>query len=63
LPRGATPELVAALQGFRRQALHAAKIGFPHPRTGRTVEVESKLPADLRALLASLKRDRDAAAG
>jgi len=63
LPRGATPELVAALQGFRRQALHAAKIGFPHPRTGRAVEVESKLPADLRALLASLKRDRDAAAG
>jgi 23S rRNA pseudouridine1911/1915/1917 synthase len=62
LPRGATPELVAALHGFRRQALHAAKIGFVHPRTGRTVEVESKLPADMRALLACLKRDRDAAA-
>jgi 23S rRNA pseudouridine1911/1915/1917 synthase len=63
LPRGATPELAAALHGFRRQALHAAKIGFAHPRTGRTVEVESKLPADMRALLACLKRDRDAAAG
>jgi len=63
LPRGATPELAAALHGFRRQALHAAKIGFAHPRTGRTVEVESKLPADMRTLLACLKRDRDAAAG
>jgi 23S rRNA pseudouridine1911/1915/1917 synthase len=63
LPRGATPELVAALQGFRRQALHAAKIGFEHPRTGRPVEVESKLPADMRVLIASLQRDRDAAAG
>jgi 23S rRNA pseudouridine1911/1915/1917 synthase len=61
LPRGATPELVAALQGFRRQALHAAKIGFLHPRTGRAVEVESKLPADMRGLIACLKRDRDAA--
>jgi len=62
LPRGATPELVAALQGFRRQALHAAKIGFAHPRTGRIVEVESKLPADFRALVACLKSDRDAVA-
>ncbi len=63
LPRGATPELAAALQGFRRQALHAAKIGFEHPRTGRPVEVESKLPDDMRGLIACLQRDRDAAAG
>ena len=45
-----------------RQALHAAKLGFPHPRTGRTVEVQSKLPADMQALIACLERDRDAAA-
>lgn len=63
IPRGATPELAEALRGFRRQALHAAKIVFPHPRTGRDVQVESKLPADLRGLIACLKRDRDAAAG
>ena len=61
IPRGATPKLAAALHGFRRQALHAAKIGFPHPRTARTIEVESKLPADLRKLVSLLKRDRDAA--
>ncbi len=63
VPRGATPELAAALHGFRRQALHAAKLGFAHPRTGKTVEVQSKLPADLRGLIACLKRDRDSAAG
>jgi 23S rRNA pseudouridine1911/1915/1917 synthase len=62
IPRGATPALAEALRGFRRQALHAAKLRFPHPRDGHGVEVESKLPADLRALIAALKRDRDAAA-
>ncbi len=62
IPRGATPELAEALRGFRRQALHAAKIVFPHPRTGRDVQVESKLPADMRGLIACLKRDRDATA-
>ena len=62
IPRGATPELSAALHAFRRQALHAAKLGFVHPRTGRKVEVESPLPADMRRLIDCLQRDRDAAA-
>jgi 23S rRNA pseudouridine1911/1915/1917 synthase len=61
IPRGARPQLAQALRDFRRQALHAARLSFPHPRDGRPVEVESKLPADLRALVAALKRDRDAA--
>jgi 23S rRNA pseudouridine1911/1915/1917 synthase len=62
IPRGASPALAAALRGFRRQALHAAKLGFPHPRDGRMIEVESKLPADFRGLVAALRRDRGAAA-
>ncbi|HTL50724.1 MAG TPA: 23S rRNA pseudouridine(1911/1915/1917) synthase RluD [Steroidobacteraceae bacterium] len=62
IPRGATAALAEMLRGFRRQALHAAKLSFPHPRDGRMIEVESKLPADIRALIAALKRDRDAAA-
>jgi 23S rRNA pseudouridine1911/1915/1917 synthase len=61
VPRGATGELAEALHGFRRQALHASKLGFPHPRDGRAIEVESPLPADLKALIAALKRDRAAA--
>ena len=39
-----------------RQALHAWKLAFEHPRTGKVVRFESKLPADLEALLASLER-------
>ncbi len=35
IPRGATPALAAALRDFRRQALHAAKLSFPHPADGR----------------------------
>jgi 23S rRNA pseudouridine1911/1915/1917 synthase len=61
LPKGASPAFIETLRGFRRQALHAAKLKFPHPQDGRTIEVESPLPADFRALIAALKRDRTAA--
>jgi 23S rRNA pseudouridine1911/1915/1917 synthase len=37
--------------GMARQALHAAEIRFPHPRTGETVTVSSPLPADFREYL------------
>jgi 23S rRNA pseudouridine1911/1915/1917 synthase len=63
IPKGAEPAFGELLRGFRRQALHAAKLAFPHPRDGRTVEVESPLPADMRALVAALRRDARAAAG
>jgi 23S rRNA pseudouridine1911/1915/1917 synthase len=63
IPRGASPALAELLRGFSRQALHAAKLAFPHPRDGRRIEVESRLPADMRALIAALKRDLKAAEG
>jgi 23S rRNA pseudouridine1911/1915/1917 synthase len=62
VPKGAAPAFAELLRGFRRQALHAAKLGFPHPRDGRSVEVESPLPGDMRALIAALRRDVKAAA-
>jgi 23S rRNA pseudouridine1911/1915/1917 synthase len=37
--------------GLRRQFLHAARLAFPHPFTGATVDVSSPLPADLEAAL------------
>lgn len=43
--------------GLRRQALHAAVLGFRHPITGETLRFESPLPPDmatLQALLADL---------
>ncbi len=57
LPKGASPELIAALQGFKRQALHAARLAFEHPITGKPVEVTAPLPADMEALLAVLAAD------
>ena len=38
-----------------RQALHAWKLALRHPRTGQSVRFESKLPADFRDLLKSLR--------
>jgi len=44
-----------ALGRFRRQALHAASLGFRHPRTGAWLAFESALPADLLCLINALK--------
>jgi 23S rRNA pseudouridine1911/1915/1917 synthase len=57
LPAGATPALKAALDGFRRQALHAARLSFAHPRSGKAVSFEAPLPADFTGLLGALARD------
>ncbi len=38
-----------------RQALHAWKLAFHHPRGGEVVRFASPMPADLRALLARLR--------
>ncbi len=57
LPKAATEELVAALRGFRRQALHAEKLSFVHPVSGETLSFESPLPADMVALIDTLRDD------
>lgn len=57
LPKGATPELIAAVQNFPRQALHARRLGLQHPETGTPMQWESPLPADMVELLEVLKRD------
>lgn len=43
-----------ALLDFPRQALHAARLGFAHPRTGVPLSFETAPPPDLAALLALL---------
>jgi 23S rRNA pseudouridine1911/1915/1917 synthase len=57
IPKGAGEALAEALRGFRRQALHAARLEFIHPRTGEIVRFEAPLPADLAGLLAALRAD------
>jgi len=40
---------------FPRQALHAWRLGFVHPATGRPVTVEAALPGDMEALIGTLR--------
>ncbi|MFO0334654.1 MAG: 23S rRNA pseudouridine(1911/1915/1917) synthase RluD [Pseudomonadota bacterium] len=62
LPKAATPRLAEALRGFRRQALHAARLAFEHPDTGETLEFEAPLPPDFAELLDALREDARLAA-
>ena len=57
IPKGATPRLEAALRGFRRQALHAARLAFEHPMTGGSCEFSAPVPGDMRELLDALRED------
>ena len=62
LPRGATLRLIDTLRGFKRQALHAATLGFEHPRSGERLTLQSPVPPDFAQLLGVLRVDaRDAA--
>jgi 23S rRNA pseudouridine1911/1915/1917 synthase len=54
-PARALPEsLRTILLDFPRQALHAARLGFAHPRTKEPLVFETAPPADMQALLAAL---------
>lgn len=44
--RGTLDEL-----GFRRQALHAARLGFKHPISGESLDFCAELPLDMRELI------------
>ncbi|GLQ50597.1 ribosomal large subunit pseudouridine synthase D [Dyella flava] len=57
LPKRATPELTTALRGFRRQALHAERLAFEHPATGATLAFQAERPADMDALISTLRAD------
>lgn len=61
LPKGATPELIEALRGFKRQALHAETLEFAHPVSGEPVRCTAPVPEDMRALIKVLHDDTVAA--
>ena len=44
-----------ALASMNRQALHAAKLTFPHPRDGRVMVIESGMPADMSEIVQALR--------
>lgn len=45
----------AALKALGRQALHAAVLGFEHPRTGEFLSFESPVPPDMETLVEALR--------
>ncbi len=57
IPSQAAPELVELLRGFRRQALHAFRLGLVHPASGRHLRWKSPLPDDMVQLLEALDQD------
>jgi 23S rRNA pseudouridine1911/1915/1917 synthase len=59
-PAGASDELRATLDGFRRQALHAVELALQHPFTGEALSWEAPIPADMQHLLAALAADQRA---
>jgi 23S rRNA pseudouridine1911/1915/1917 synthase len=57
LPKGATAELQDMLRNFKRQALHAGKLGLIHPVSEEYMEWQVPPPEDLKLLLEMLKKD------
>ncbi len=53
--RRLSAEAKAALEALGRQALHAAHLGFEHPKTGKRLSFDSPLPADMARLAAALE--------
>lgn len=55
MPPDCNEHLKNVLREFKRQALHAAKLGLHHPVTGEYLEWEQPLPDDILNLLAALE--------
>jgi 23S rRNA pseudouridine1911/1915/1917 synthase len=52
--RGVPAPVRGLLLDFPRQALHAARLGFAHPRTGEMLSFETPVPPDMAALIGAL---------
>ncbi len=57
LPAGASEPMIAALRGFRRQALHATRLAFEHPESGESLNFEVPPPDDFQVLIDVFRTD------
>lgn len=57
-PRDSSEEFRDVLRNFKRQALHAEKLGLIHPRTQELMSWSAELPEDMQQLLAALALDK-----
>jgi 23S rRNA pseudouridine1911/1915/1917 synthase len=58
-PKGIGADAMAQLLAFKRQALHAFRIGLAHPRTCKALSVNAPLPKDLEDLVNALRSDAE----
>ncbi len=57
IPADAIVSLSEELRSFKRQALHARRLGLAHPVSGEFMRWEAPLPEDMQRLLQALDRD------
>lgn len=57
IPAGASADLLEYLQAFKRQALHAWRLSFIHPKHDGEVSYEAPLPKDMLQLIDLLQND------
>ncbi len=57
VPSGSSEVLKQAIRQFRRQALHARKLGIQHPVTGESMHWEVEAPEDFLALLVVIRAE------
>jgi 23S rRNA pseudouridine1911/1915/1917 synthase len=55
--RAMTQTLRDAVSQFKRQALHAIKLGLLHPASNEFVEWQIELPDDMKALLEAMRHE------
>lgn len=60
VPAGASETLNDELRSFKRQALHASKLGLVHPRTGEEMMFEAPWAEDFAALVEVLRSENQA---
>ena len=53
--KGLNAEALSFVNDFPRQALHAASLGFIHPRSGQKLQFISEFPEDMKSLLDKLR--------
>ena len=60
VPAGASEALATELRSFKRQALHATKLGLVHPKTQEEMQFEAPWPNDFVQLLETLRTENKA---
>lgn len=60
VPAGSSELLVDTIRAFKRQALHAAKLGLVHPRTGEEMMFDAPWPEDFTQLVDVLRTENKA---